>query len=250
MFLGPRGGKQIKAYTSLGAVGIKLGLSTVFGLLVGQWADKKLGTEPWLLIFGLLLGVTSGFRSLYREALKANARSSAEPTDPPEKPDDDTESAGILLLGDMRQLLNNQNTDRISSKALADHLAEMEERPWPEWKNSKPITVRQIARLLARYAIKPKTIKGINLGKDAKGYEKSDCQEAFDSYLSPPDPDLDPSPPSPTSNDADLREKTIRHQSNPVTDRKTGNPTPLLRGDGVTDQNGVTEQEESVEELF
>ena len=87
MYLGPRGGKQLKTYSSLGAVGIELGLSTVLGLLVGQWADEKFGTEPWLLLFGLLMGVASGFRRLIREARKANARSQS--TDNPETPDDD-----------------------------------------------------------------------------------------------------------------------------------------------------------------
>jgi len=81
MILGPRGGKQFKTYTALGAVGIELGLSTVLGLLAGQWADRKLGTEPWLLLLGLLLGVTSGFRSLIREARKANRRQNPETDD-------------------------------------------------------------------------------------------------------------------------------------------------------------------------
>ena len=79
MFLGPRGGKQFKTYAQLGAVGIELGLSTVVGLLAGQWADRKLGTEPWLLVFGLLIGVASGFRSLIREALKAQAQARKSP---------------------------------------------------------------------------------------------------------------------------------------------------------------------------
>lgn len=74
MFLGPRGGKQLKTYSSLGAVGIELGISTVLGLLAGRWADGKLGTEPWLMILGLLIGVASGFRSLFREAQKAIKR--------------------------------------------------------------------------------------------------------------------------------------------------------------------------------
>ena len=74
MFLGPRGGKQLKTYGSLGAVGIELSISTVLGLLAGQWVDGKLGTDPWFLILGLLIGVASGFRSLIREARKASKR--------------------------------------------------------------------------------------------------------------------------------------------------------------------------------
>lgn len=81
MFLGPRGGKQLKTYGSLGSVGIELGISTVLGLFAGRWADEKLGTEPWLLIVGLLIGVTSGFRSLIREARKASQRDQQQDDD-------------------------------------------------------------------------------------------------------------------------------------------------------------------------
>ena len=78
-----------------------------------------------------------------------------------EQPDQDTEreSAGVLLLTDMRRLFSTEQVDRLLSKHVAEALAKMEERPWPEWKSGKPITVRQIARLLARYEIRPKNIE-------------------------------------------------------------------------------------------
>jgi ATP synthase protein I len=44
------------AYTLIGAI-ILLGL-------VGYFADKWLGTDPWLLIAGLLLGIVVGFYEL------------------------------------------------------------------------------------------------------------------------------------------------------------------------------------------
>jgi ATP synthase protein I len=70
--LGPRGGRQLTAVARLASVGIELSLSTVVGLLGGSWLDKKLGTAPYLMIVGLILGVTAGFRSLIATARRAN----------------------------------------------------------------------------------------------------------------------------------------------------------------------------------
>jgi ATP synthase protein I len=70
-------GKQIKTFARIGALGIELAASTVIGLLGGQWLDGKLGTEPWLSIAGLVLGVIAGFKSLYQTA-KKHAQNTAE----------------------------------------------------------------------------------------------------------------------------------------------------------------------------
>ena len=78
MPLGPKGGKQFKVYAQLGAVGIELAISTTVGLLMGRWADDKLGTEPAFTLFGLILGVIAGFRSLIRAARKASAKASED----------------------------------------------------------------------------------------------------------------------------------------------------------------------------
>ena len=67
-------GKQIKAFARVGALGIELAASTVIGLLGGRWLDGKLGTEPWLSIVGLILGVVAGFRSLYQTAKSENRK--------------------------------------------------------------------------------------------------------------------------------------------------------------------------------
>jgi ATP synthase protein I len=84
----PRDGKQLNAGLRLASVGIELAISTVIGLLGGRWLDDKLGTEPYLMIVGLVLGVTAGFRSLFLAARKANratqSESESNPHGPPE----------------------------------------------------------------------------------------------------------------------------------------------------------------------
>jgi F0F1-type ATP synthase assembly protein I len=87
--LGPRGGKLLSASWRLASVGIEFAVSTVIGLLGGRWLDGKLGTEPWLMIVGLLLGVVAGFRSLVRAARRANqAANLSQPNVPPENRDE------------------------------------------------------------------------------------------------------------------------------------------------------------------
>jgi ATP synthase protein I len=84
--LGPRGGKQLNASWRLASVGIEFSISVVIGLLGGRWLDGKLGSEPWLMIVGLLLGVAAGFRGLIRAAKQANRAAQQTPSDPPEPP--------------------------------------------------------------------------------------------------------------------------------------------------------------------
>jgi ATP synthase protein I len=79
--VGPSGGKQLNALARLASVGIEFSVSTVIGLLGGKWIDGKLGTQPWLMLVGLVLGVTAGLRSLLRTARRANQESAAKRDD-------------------------------------------------------------------------------------------------------------------------------------------------------------------------
>jgi ATP synthase protein I len=53
---------------NLSGVGLTLVISTVLGLVGGYYLDRWLGTEPWLLLVGLLLGIVAGFVNLFRAA--------------------------------------------------------------------------------------------------------------------------------------------------------------------------------------
>lgn len=39
--------------------------ATFIGLAMGYYLDKWLGTDPWLTLAFLLLGIVSGFRNIY-----------------------------------------------------------------------------------------------------------------------------------------------------------------------------------------
>jgi ATP synthase protein I len=58
----------------LGAVGLEFGVSIFIGYLLGAWLDRKLGTQPYLTLTCLLLGIAAGFRSLFRAAKAARPR--------------------------------------------------------------------------------------------------------------------------------------------------------------------------------
>jgi ATP synthase protein I len=66
-----------KALAELSTVGITLVLATVIGLAGGYYADRWLGTSPWLTMIGLGFGIAAGFVSLFR-SVKASERKMKE----------------------------------------------------------------------------------------------------------------------------------------------------------------------------
>ncbi len=47
--------------------GVTMAVSLFLGFYGGSSLDKKLGTEPWFLIFGILAGTGLAFYSLFKE---------------------------------------------------------------------------------------------------------------------------------------------------------------------------------------
>lgn len=61
-----------KALGELSSIGFALVLATVIGLVGGYYADRLLGTSPWLLLLGLALGIAAGFVNLFRSVNRAD----------------------------------------------------------------------------------------------------------------------------------------------------------------------------------
>lgn len=57
---------SFRKYLRFSTVGLELGLSVVIGLFGGMYLDDWLGTEPWLLLVGVIFGMVAGFRGLFR----------------------------------------------------------------------------------------------------------------------------------------------------------------------------------------
>lgn len=48
-------------------VGLQFAGAIVLFLFLGRWLDGKLGTAPWLLLLGVVVGAVGGFASMYRQ---------------------------------------------------------------------------------------------------------------------------------------------------------------------------------------
>ncbi len=55
-------------------IGLELAVSVLIGFFAGHYADKKLGTSPWLLLLGCAIGMISGFYLVLREVLNDNGK--------------------------------------------------------------------------------------------------------------------------------------------------------------------------------
>jgi F0F1-type ATP synthase assembly protein I len=51
---------------SAGAIGFEIAIAIAVGYFGGTFLDKKLGTKPWLMIFGLVAGVGAAIKALVR----------------------------------------------------------------------------------------------------------------------------------------------------------------------------------------
>jgi hypothetical protein len=93
----------------------------------------------------------------------------------------DDQSSRSMVLGDIRDIFAARGVDRLPSVALAAALGGMENRPWSEWRNGKPITAAALSRQLAPFGITPGTKR--HGSSTFKGYLLADFADAFESYL-------------------------------------------------------------------
>jgi putative DNA primase/helicase len=92
--------------------------------------------------------------------------------------EDEADSLRVMLLADIKEMFT---AERMFSKELVATLVDLKERPWPEVCRGKPITERWLARNLIAFDVHSKTLR---IGEErAKGYERTDFDEAFSRYL-------------------------------------------------------------------
>ena len=97
--------------------------------------------------------------------------------------DGDGEAPAVLLLADLRELFAAKATDKLSTCDIVAHLTQLDDRPWPEWKGGRPLTARQLSRLLERFGIGPRTVR--DGAERFKGYTLTGFGDAFARYLPP-----------------------------------------------------------------
>ena len=62
----------------------------------------------------------------------------------------------IELLADVRTILGDAK--EMHSEDILAELVKMDDRQWPEWKNDKPLTKAQMAKLLEPFEVNPKQV--------------------------------------------------------------------------------------------
>lgn len=97
---------------------------------------------------------------------------------------DATLSIGAELLADIQEVFAQKRVDRISTADLIAALCADDEQPWNTFNRGRPIAPRQMAKRLKEYGIHS---RNISVGyQQSKGFDKSQFEEAFARYLSPP----------------------------------------------------------------
>lgn len=92
---------------------------------------------------------------------------------------------GLLLLGDLRDIFKASGESRLTSVFTGEELAKLDARPWPEYRNGRPITPAGVASLIKRFGVKSKNIR---VGVDVqKGYEVDALEPLFTVYLRCPE---------------------------------------------------------------
>jgi putative DNA primase/helicase len=116
------------------------------------------------------------------------------------RPTEDT--ARITLLEDIRAIFKEEGVDRLPSGDLVKSLVELEDHPWPEWRDGRSLTATQLARLLKPFGIAPVKWRGEGEQRTWRGYQVADFLDSFNRYLedgnAPPPAETPPfKPPQP-----------------------------------------------------
>jgi putative DNA primase/helicase len=189
--------------------------------------------DNWRPLLAIADLVGGDWSKLAREAIKHLATG-----------DDDHEEERIKLLADIRDIFIERQTDRIASADLVDDLGRMEDRPWPEWKNGKPITQNQLARLLKPFKIKP-SVQRIGT-KTPSCYELASFKDAFSRYL----PTFSTSTPQQPSNSAEFGDFQSSTSAPDVEVQNSSKPAPDLHCWGVEVQNPPLGEKEESETVY
>ncbi|MCD6351372.1 MAG: AtpZ/AtpI family protein [Armatimonadetes bacterium] len=59
-------GRRFAKVLDLASLGIVMGVCVGIGMGAGLLLDRRLGTEPWLAVVGLILGSVAAFKQLIR----------------------------------------------------------------------------------------------------------------------------------------------------------------------------------------
>jgi Protein of unknown function (DUF3631) len=100
---------------------------------------------------------------------------------------DEDASLGVLLLGDIQNVFDQREAERIATADLIDALGRFDESPWGEWwldlKTDEPLRMaaRRLAQLLRPFGIRSRVVRVED--KTPKGYRREDFVDAWERFL-------------------------------------------------------------------
>ncbi|MGH8396839.1 MAG: DUF3631 domain-containing protein [Gammaproteobacteria bacterium] len=98
--------------------------------------------------------------------------------------DADSEPVSVQLLADVAQVMDKSSAAAMSSHDIVEGLVQLEERPWPTWNKGRPISPRQLARMLRSFRIAPGAHR---TGQVVfKGYKRKALDDALARYVGAP----------------------------------------------------------------
>ena len=90
----------------------------------------------------------------------------------------ETRDVNVDLLHDIHHVFEDEQATFLASKILVEKLAAMEDRPWADWRQGKPITPRAVADRLKTFGIVPVA----NTTGTARGYYRDRFEDAWSRY--------------------------------------------------------------------
>jgi len=97
----------------------------------------------------------------------------------------ESSSTSNELLEDIQEVFERKKAEKISTVDLIEALVADDENPWATYNRGKPLSPRQLARQLAGYGIKSKTVR-LGPYQTPKGFDVAQFKDAFARYLVTP----------------------------------------------------------------
>jgi hypothetical protein len=151
----------------------------------------------------------------------ARARAAAAAMNAAEAQHEEDTSAGVRLLGDLREVFGD--ADALYSTTILDALHKLEDAPWADW-YGHPLASKDLAKLLRPYDVRSKSVRENGTGPSLKGYARTDLHDAWRRYL----------PPQATHRTQE-REAAAQAPVGDVADAKSGDDTSATEPGDVAD---------------
>ena len=88
----------------------------------------------------------------------------------------------VYLLSDIRDLFEEEQVQKLPSREILTYLNTLEERPWKEWNNGRPMRAPDLAQMLLRWGIKVRNQRH-DSGVRGQGYDINDFKDHFYGWL-------------------------------------------------------------------